>query len=493
MSQMPEIKPVVNKEPESDKKKGGLLARLFGGGGSGGSAGLNGIGGLGGAGAGGGLGGLAGGGLLATKAGLIALILVGTGVAGGIGLVGYRLFGPGGDGTGSGDNLQVFAPKPKEAASADGASKDGSSASLQMLNQGNAQPKEPDAAASAAPKDATAADAANSASAAAAAATGPLNKAGNAGNGVNKGLMKNSGKFGALSTPGGGGGSGASASSAPAKPVVDLGAKGSLSGFKKGSGAATAGGTSRSLAKRFGGAAQQGFGVLANNKGSVASSAAGGQTYDGAGNGGSNIGGGTPIGGFGDSAGAATKVPTAFKGPNDSNTSTSVPPPVGVPACPWQNEIQKAQMLIGIGAALLMVASMLNKAPTPVTKVIVQVIGGLVAALGVMVALIGSTISHGKYSQVTQGMLLGAAGAGLGFAGAMVMTSSGNGPPDNNNDALNPPSSDGTAGAGGIMGMSPFILIGGGLAAGVLVASMMKFPKPKTYPASDVSDPAWPK
>src|SRR6185312_6863458 len=105
---MPEIKPVVNKEPEKDKKKGGLLARLFGGGGSGGGGGA------------GGGGGLAAGGILATKAGVLALVLVGTTVAGGIGMVGYRLFGPGAEMTGNGDNLQLFASKPKDTANADG-------------------------------------------------------------------------------------------------------------------------------------------------------------------------------------------------------------------------------------------------------------------------------------------------------------------------------------------------------------------------------------
>ncbi|MBI3566162.1 MAG: hypothetical protein HY079_13265 [Elusimicrobia bacterium] len=77
MAQMPEIKPEVNKEPERDKKRGGFLARLFGGGAGGGTVGAGGIG----AGAG-------GGGLLATKTGMLAMLLVGTTVAGGIGMAG---------------------------------------------------------------------------------------------------------------------------------------------------------------------------------------------------------------------------------------------------------------------------------------------------------------------------------------------------------------------------------------------------------------------
>ncbi|MFI5350466.1 MAG: hypothetical protein ACHQ2Z_13040, partial [Elusimicrobiota bacterium] len=177
MSQMPEIKGVVNKEPERDKKKAGLLARLFGGGGS--ADGLGGLGGFGG-GSGGGMGGLAGGGILATKAGLIALILAGTTVAGGIGMLGYRLFGPGADSSASGDsNLSLFQPKPKEGAGADGqaASKDGSSESLKQFNEAN-KTAAGDAAAGGAPKDATAANGVggSASDAAAGGATGAINK-----------------------------------------------------------------------------------------------------------------------------------------------------------------------------------------------------------------------------------------------------------------------------------------------------------------------------
>ena len=138
MSQMPYIKPAVNKETDKDKKKAGFLARLFGGGSNGGALGSGGLG------AGGFGSAAAGGGLLATKAGLIALILAGTTVAGGIGLVGYRLFGPGQD-SGSSENLALFAQKPKDAqgSGAQTAPADGNSQSLGMFSQANSQPRCP--------------------------------------------------------------------------------------------------------------------------------------------------------------------------------------------------------------------------------------------------------------------------------------------------------------------------------------------------------------
>jgi hypothetical protein len=434
---MPEIKAVVNKEPERDKKKGGLLARLFGGGGSGGTAGL---GGFGAAGSGGGLGGLAGGGLLATKAGLMALILVGTTVAGGIGMVGYRLFGPGADAASSGDNLQLFAPKPKDAQNADGqdgAKGDGNSQSLSMLSQGNATPKPADASASETPPaDATAAGAAAAASAGTS-GSGPINKAGDGSNGVNKGLLKNSGKFGALTTPGGGGGSGAVASSAPQKaPGADVGAsKGSLSGFRK-TAAATAGGTSRSLAGRhFGGAYQQGFGVLGNQKGAQSSYSAG-QTYDGA-PAGSNIGAnGTPIGGAGDSS-AGGAQPKSLPGPStDQNTSKEVPTPKTHDAAPWADELKTAEILIATAVGLLLVASLINKTPTPATVWITRIIGGIVALIGAAVIAIGIHIAN-KYNQkMFEYMGLGV-GAVLIALGANAMFTS------------NPPTAQATAVSGG--------------------------------------------
>ena len=127
MAQIPDIKTEVNREPDRDKKRAGLFARLFGGGSVSGSFG-------------GGSGGLAGGGMMATKAGMLALILVGTTVAGGIGVVGYRFFGPGSDDNAE-KNFTLFAARPKDKAAADGASsaapKDVNSQSLTMFNKAN--------------------------------------------------------------------------------------------------------------------------------------------------------------------------------------------------------------------------------------------------------------------------------------------------------------------------------------------------------------------
>ncbi|MFI5360639.1 MAG: hypothetical protein ACHQ49_01615 [Elusimicrobiota bacterium] len=401
---MPEIKGQVNKESK-EKKKGGLLARLFGGG-SGGSSGLGGLGGAGGAGGAGG--GFAGGGILATKAGLLALILVGTTVAGGIGMLGYRMFGPGADSNGSGDNLSLFAPRPKEAQNAAdaGAAKDGNSASLQYLNQANKEVKAPEAAASEAPKDVTAADAANKADAsvAKAGAGGPINKMGDTGNGASKNLLKAPAKFGTLTGPGGGGGGGSVASSGAPKGAGDLtpGSKGSMSGFKKGGAASVSGGTARSIAgKKFAGTIGQGFGVLGNQR-TAASSAQAGQTYDGAASGGSNIGGGSPIGGgpgVGTGAPGAAQ-PTTLPGPNTTPNPNNIPTPGMVQDCPWQNAINMTRTLVGLAVALMLVGKLLSK--TQYGKMIAMVIAAIVAAMGTMIIGLGAqspTASTAKSSR----------------------------------------------------------------------------------------------
>lgn len=502
MSQMPEIKPVVNKEPERDKKKAGFLARLFGGGASGGGAGLGGFGGA-------GAGGLAGGGILATKAGVLALVLVGTTVAGGIGMVGYRLFGPGAEMTGNGDNLQLFASKPKENASADGqngAKGDGTSASLQYLSQANTSPKEGDAAAAGAAKDATAGSATGGdAAASAGGANGPLNAAGNSGNGVSHAMLKNTGKFGQLSGPNsGGGGTSAVASAAPQKaPGFDANAaaKGSLGGFKKTAAASIHGGTSRSLAgKHFGGAYGQALGVMGNQRGAQSSYAAG-QTYDGAASGGSNIGNnGTPIGGAGSVGSSGAAQPKTMPAPSmDQNTSQNIPTPPGVPMAPWQSQIQKAQMLIGLAVALLFAAKLL--AHTGVGLWATRIIGWAVVLIGVMVASLGAQIAHGKYGQTLQGGLLGAAGAGLVLAGIMAGTASdGNTQASGTNSTATDATkttnifgnaSSGSSDTGMLGGVNPFIILGGGLALAGLAGTMMM--PPKKYPAQDANDPDWPK
>ena len=505
MSQMPEIKGVINKEPERDKKKAGLLARLFGGGGSGGS-GLGGIGGFGG-GAGGGMGGLAGGGILATKAGLIALLLAGTTVAGGIGMLGYRLFGPGADSAASGDNLQLFSPKPKDAPSADGqgAAKDGTSASLQYLNQANKTPTAADAGANGAIKDATAANAVggSASDAAAAGGAGAANKIGDTGNGVAKGtaMLKNKAAFGTLTGPGGGAGGGGAASSAPKSSGDLAGSKGSLGGFKKAGAAAVSGGSAHALAGRhIMGAAQQGFAVLSNQKG-AGSSAAAGQTYDGAAGGGSNIGGaGTPIGGAGSTTGAGAAQPTSLNAPANPSNNPNIPTPAGQPLCPWQNAIKTAQMLLALGGVLLFVMSMLHSGPQSVVKMI---IGSIVAMIGTMIIGIGAQVATGQYGQKLQGGVLAAAGAGLTAAAIWAMMSDDKKKDstshENTTTTTGPEKTDpvtgvktqsvdiakttsGGASTGFLSSINPYVLLGGG-AVLIGIAGTMMAP-PTTYPPS---------
>jgi hypothetical protein len=492
---MPEIKPVVNKEPERDKKKAGFLSRLFGGG-SGASAGLGGSGELGGLswlGGEGGLGGLTSGGLLATKAGLMALILAGTTVAGGIGLIGYRLFGPGADPTGAGDNLQLFAPKPKagqNGGQSTDAPKDGSSASLQYLNQAN-HPAEaaPDAAANAAPPGAAGA-AAGSAAAAAGKGAGAANGAagGNA-------PMPTMPKLGALPAlpGGGGGGSAASASVVSSKPAgTSASSRGGLSDFK-GNAAAKAGASSGRAISGFhaGGAVGQAFGALHDNGTSAQSSQSAGHTYDGAPTGGSNIGGnGTPIGGTGvPGANGASAQPQSLNGPtNTSNISPAPPGPPATDVCPWQESIHVAQGLLGMGALLLFVMSKVGKNP-----IAYYALNAAVAAIAAGVIVLGAKISGGAYGQTLQGSILMAAGAGLMVAAAMAGFMRG-GASKTPTSVAGTAGATGTAGAAGaassgsgfLGGLPAYMYLAGGAALLGIVGTMMM--PPKTYPSTDFSN-----
>jgi hypothetical protein len=232
--------------------------------------------------------------------------------------------------------------------------------------------------------------------------------------------------------------------------------------------------------------------VLANQKGAQSSYAAG-QTYDGAAAGGSNIGAnGTPIGGPGAASGTGSAQPKSLAGPNDSNTSQNIPTPPGEPMAPWQSQIQKAQMLIGLSVGLLLVAKMLAK--TQYGKIITQVIAAVVAAIGLLVIAIGAAIAHGKYGQTLQGGMLAAAGTGLIIAAAAAAFGG-----DSKGDAktttgLNtnaPPTAGAAPDTGMMAGIDPFVLVGGGLALVGLAGTMMM--KPNKYPASSANDPNWPK
>lgn len=489
MAQMPDIQPEINKEPQKEKKRGGFLARLFGGGTGGGTVGA---GAFGGAGAGGGA---IGSGLLATKAGLIALILVATTVAGGIGLVGYRLFGPGSDQS-NGDGLQLFAAKPKDASTSSDASnaapKDGNSASLQYLSQANTTPKEAELKPTEAPKDETAASAAAAAAAKDGAANGALNAAGSAGNGVNKNLLKTSGQLGALSKNMGGGGGGSVVSGSPAKTSgtgigdsLANGKSGSLGAMKKGTG--VAGGGSRAVASRKGvnTGMRQALGALADNRGATTSYGAG-RTYDGSaaqnagptGPGGGDIG----MGGPGTTTGAQ---PTSSPNTAANSKEFKAPPtPTSVDAAPWQNAINTARGIIAAASVLLMIAGLISKVK-PYGPMISKIIGFIVAGLGAMVVAIGGQIAAGQYGQKLQGGVLATAGLGLiiaGMAAGLADNTNGKGAPAGDGDPAGTTAFDASAdpNAGFMSSVSPFILIGGGLTlvglAGSMMAPIQKYP-----------------
>ena len=298
-----------------------------------------------------------------------------------------------------------------------------------------------------------------------------------------------------------------------------------MGGFKKTSAATLAGGTARSLSgQHFGGAAGQAFGAMRDNQGAQ-SSYSGGRTYDGAASGGSNIGGnGTPIAGAGGVGANGTPQPKTVPGPvnPDTNNSTQIPSPPGSPICPWQSQMDTAKILIAVAAALLLVCMVLNGAKMPWTMAVVKIIGYAVAAIGLMVIALGGAIAHGPYGQTLQGGILAAAGVGLGIAGAMVAFSSTTDStegskateagPSTSVESTDPETGDvtttttpGTAakpavdptnaynnslGNSGILGASPFVLIGGGMGLVGLAATMMI--PPKTFPPSAANDPNWP-
>jgi len=506
MAQMPEIKTDVNREPERDKKKGGLFARLFGGGSGAGTVGTSGFGGA--------AGGMAGGGgLLATKAGLLALVLVGTTVAGGIGLVGYRMFGPGSE-QGNGDNVSLFAVKPKDGAGAgssdaqNAAVKDGSSQSLSMFSQANTTPKEPEVKPEEAPKDATAANAASDANAAAG-DKGALNAVGSSGNGVNKGLLKTGGKFGELSKNFGGGGGAPVVSSAGGGNKTALGdsagqaSKNGAAAIKRGPG--VAGGTSsRAVARRgSNGALKQAMGALADNRGATTSYGAG-RTYDGsAAQNAGNIGptgGEIGMGGPGDSTGSQPKST-----PNTANQNKEFkapPTPTPKDAAPWQNAINTAKMLIGLASLLMLLGFALKGQPW--FKSIKMVLATLVTLIGLAVIALGAQIATGQWGQKAQGGVLAAAGLGLTIMGASMLIDGDKASFKGENTSGQALDGDGaaavestpvggtttgsaqTGGSSGLLGMNPMVAIGGGIALMGLIGSMM-MPVQK-YPSKDFAN-----
>jgi hypothetical protein len=425
----------------------------------------------------------------------MALILVGTTVAGGIGLLGYRLFGPGQD-SGGGDNLSVFAPKPKDASGSGVAPvpADGSSQSLGMFSQANAVPKAPDVAPAEAPKDATAASAAADASAAS--AKGAINAAGSSGNGVNKGLAKE-GKFGKLTSSFGGGGAlgggggGSSAVANSGKTAAELAAaaarNGSLGAMKKGT--AESGGGRAIAGRRSNRALGQAFSSLKDGRGAATSYGAG-KTFDGS----AATSGGTtgPQGGAIAAAPAGNAnggQPTALPANQNTDSKEFKAPPVpdATMAAPWQGAINTAQMMLAAGTLLLFI---MGKVKIPWVR---YAIGAIVLAMGAAIVALGGKISGGEWGQKLQGNVLAAAGLGLSAAAVMSMISTA----DNTTKTVTP-GVDGAADTTSssvdlakegkdnvdiLGGINPYVLLGGGSALIGIAACQLK--PPTKYPASD--------
>ena len=486
---MPDIKPEVNKEPE---KKPGILSGLFGGGGGG--SGAAGIGGLGSS--------AAGGGVLATKAGLLALVLVGTTVAGGIGLVGYKVFGPG-ESDMAGQNIQLFSPKPKEAApdaSAAAAPKDGNSASLDGFAKVNSGALRGDApAVSEAAADETAASASSSAGSAGSSVSNAV--AGAGGNGASTSMLKGTKKLGALSSAfGGGAGSapsaGSSSKAGDAPSLAAAGKGGQLGGPINTTGRGVAASNSRSIragVRRSGGAKDQAR--FARNMGqqNQYSMRGAGQGFENSspGIGGENIGGENTIGMGGAGAGQGGE-PTSLAAPASGDVKEVKPaePPPTYDVTPYAKEMQIAQLLLMLAAGILYYASTVAKAakvdPDPVTKAASITLAiwlcRAAMALGAVVAAIGLKIAGGEYDQKTQGLILGAAGAGIAVAAWMALSDS--------NMPSESPALDGSGTMIPVEGAAPafgsgVVMLGGGAALIGLVGNMLAPPKTCKSPVPD--------
>ncbi len=492
-SKTPDIRTEVNRETKRDKKKAGFLASLFGGGAEGGAGLSGGVVDIGGA--------AMGGGLLATKAGLVAMILAGSTVAAGVGLVGYRVFGPNASSDGSENNFALFAPRPKKASTAAApapGSENGTSPSLNMLNQANSVGASGSASggAAAAPADqvagaASSGGAANSADG----GTAMSDSAGGA-----HGPMPNIAKFGPLGASTGGGGGAAVSSAIPGSgqphggEVASASSKGNLSGMagKLGAGARAAA-MSRSFSRGGSGAVGQAFSAMGDQaRGTAASSYAAGRTYDGsAGVGGSSIGPSAglpsiPGGGPGAQA-AATSMPNAA---NQNGSQIQPPPtPAAVNVTPWQGDINAAEMLTGIAIALILlkktiVGGFLKQGAltmNPEAKAAAMVISAIITAIGLAVIALGARISGGPYGQLLQGRCLAAAGLGLIIAGAGMFVS------DSGITDSTSTESQGLASNSSFMsGMSMYVIVGGGLSLLTLAGAALS-PK-QSYPSTDFNN-----
>lgn len=481
MSQMPDIKAEVNVDKEREKKKGGLLGLLsrLSGGGGGASGASGGVGGLGGA--------AAGGGLLATKAGLIGLVLAGTTVAGGIGMVGWTAFGPGQGDRADNPSLQLFASKPKEAASPFGAvapvASDGASASLSYLAKANAGPSG-SAAGDAPVTDQSAATAAEGDATAASAqgATPHMGESVGTSAPAPKVGLKDVRKMGELSKSFGGGGGSGGASASAARLNADSGAtasnaasKGALgAGFGQRSAGQSIG---RGLSRARGGTAtRQAMNALGQNRAAY-SSQAGGRQYDG----GSASGGTTGVdaglpgaGGPGLSSGG--QQPTSTPNSAAQKSEFEAPPtPASKNVTPWQKALNTAMMLLGGAALLLFAAQMVAKkasSATPFSEGLRTVAIALAAIAGIMAlaaVAIGAMIGGGKYGQPLQGGLITVAGVLMaGTAAYAAYDLSGK-----------------TAHVTKVWAkeMPTFMMLAGGGAMVALAGAMLT--KPKSYPSSE--------
>lgn len=392
-SDIPDIKPEVNREEKKPGLLAGLLARFGLGSGSAGGMSV-------GTGVGTGIGAGIGGGMLATKAGLIGLILAGTTVAGSIGVVGYKIFGPTSSDRTDADFSSIFQPKPKSEASSSGgegnAQAGSGSSSLESLVKANAnenlfsQPKAAQETASVS-------------------ATTPPMKNNNAPSQGPAARLKMDRKIGELTkgvggTSGGGGGSSASSG----KPSLMTGQG---TGMNM-TGGARAGTSAMGIQRRAASNAFSQLGQANKDYHSGLTDYEKGRVYTGAAVQKAAIG---TAGGSTSGVGATEGVSAKNASANPTGSGDRWPPLPTTPGenvTPWQNAMNTAYMLLMAALAALYFATTLNADSCGTyLKEAVIALAMLAAICGGLVMSLGASISNGSYGQPLQGGILTAAGA----------------------------------------------------------------------------------
>lgn len=347
-------------------------------------------------------------GFLGTKAGLLALGLSGTAVAVGVGVAGLNVLGP----HGSGGGLQsIFALRAKEPAveqSADPGAGDGTSRSLQYLQDANAGGEGPGQGAEAAPADDARASLPPESSAAPVGTSAPLSASAPAATQRLPALAK-----GGLTSLSGS----ASAGRSSADAVLSVPARGKASGAlaRFGGSISRLGAVAPRAAGPRQGLAFPQLAAVRRDHARADSSPRAGCTYDGCGSGIFGTEGGAP-------AGQGQRGPADSSPPPTRGSITVVdekprqPPPPG-PArdvTPFKKALQKVQTLILVAAGLMLIAGKIMDG----SIFFLNPANALVVAFARFLALAALLMA---LSAVLMGAYIAAAPYGQRIAGAIVV------------------------------------------------------------------------